>query len=372
MNEKLRNRLIILALLFLLVFFFMSLNSENEVFVKDKSEIENIQQKQIKKSDNIIFEPEKDGKRIELKALNSKYEVAKKSEINICSKKGYSSIVQADKDFNIVQVENGNTYSYYKEKNQNCSLIGKIKNARFTDNIVQTYANDSIYSSYESIDDFKLSGLVRIIQNNVKPVDASNIRYTNPTAYKDGVILIENHRDIQAYNTHDKIIFEQNNGPKNRSVSAINKVGDAFYVLVKEKKKMYLEAYNIKDTQSIVDIKPKLKVEVKDFVGSFQGEVSTTASNEYGSFSANGHSLIVSSTFAKLFYLDKADTVIGIDENIAYMKYSDKYFAVDLDTKEYESIGAVKIASFQIKEKNAFLRVNDDKGLEQYVKFKVR
>lgn len=373
MNEKVKRRLLFALVIIVIIFLLYSFEQKKIVFVKDIKETKVFVDKDIKKVSNIIHDPvEKIKKDDVISTLVPKYEKVKGKDADLCTKDGDSSIVSSKKNFNVVVVELGNSYEYFKENNGKCSSLGKIENVNFTDNIVETYANDSIYTNFDSLSNFELSGLIRVKKDGAVPYDTVSKRYSNPTAIEKGVLLIENNRSVIAFDKEDKQMYSQNNDSSNRNVLSINLVNNSLFMIVRINKHIMLEGYEISDEKSISKAKPKLSYDVTKLFNNFDSEIVTKSGPNFGSFTSGGSTLVVKSDFSNVFSLKSADTSLAIVEDMLYLKDEEEYYVIDLANKEFEKIGSAQALNFKAEDKEIYFTILNSKGKEVYIRYKTR
>ncbi|MDF9867581.1 hypothetical protein OKW22_001156 [Bacilli bacterium PM5-3] len=369
-----RKKLLFLGLLIIIAILILTNERKKIVFVKNESEIKLYTDKDIERVDNLIVDLYEDKTKAPISGIEPKYATVKKENTLYCNKDN-TYVVSQEKGYNVISQEEGNNYSYYKEKYGSCELIGKIENVNFTEKVSATYANNSIYTNFESLSDIEVSGMVRVTKDEIIPFDSLYTRYTNPIAFSNGVIMIKNNRSIVAFDKEDKEIFKQNNDSKDRRVIAINKIGKSFFMVVKVNKKYVLEGYDINNIENIEKSKPNLSYDVTDFFKKLSFETSelTTKQGQYfGGFTLDESTLIVSADFSKVFYLDNADTTLDINNGIAYLKKEELYYVVNLHNRKREHIGNIKALNFKLSGSDIFFTVLDNAGKEQYIKFSIR
>ncbi|MDL2211481.1 hypothetical protein LJB88_01225, partial [Erysipelotrichaceae bacterium OttesenSCG-928-M19] len=310
-----------------------------------------------------------------LSGIEAKYKFVEKKDIQFCDKEENTALISKEKKFNIVSYQEGNNYYYYKARKNECELIGEIENVNFTENIESTYANDSIYTSFESLSDFEISGMVRVSKDEIHPFDSLSVRYSNPVAFSEGVIMLENHRNVIAFDKNNKKIFTQNNETNGRNVLALNLVDRSLFMIVEINGKYLLEAYDINNQTRIKKINPNLEYDVTNYFKNFDyeiNEITTQHSNYYGSFTFNGKTLVISDDFSKLFVFNNADTALGLDESYIYLKKDELYYVVDLSAKTREHIGNIKALGFKNIGDSLYFTVLDNDGTEVYIQFTIK
>ena len=367
-----RKKLILLMLLIILALLFILNERKNIVFVGAEN-VNVYTDEDITEVDNILLNLFNDGD-LEIAGIEKKYQVVSREETQYCDKEN-TMLISRERNYKVISNEEGNDYSFYKENNGRCELIGKIENVNFTEKIVSTYANGSIYTNFESLNDFEISGMVRVKKDEVVPFGSFQTRYTNPTAFPDGVLMIENNKNVVAFDNNDKATTKQNNDSNNRNVLAINLVDRSLFMLVKNGNQYTLEGYDVNDEESIKKIDPKLTYDVSEFLKSLDitsAEITTRSSSTYGSFTTAGSTIIISADFSDLFLLNNADTTLDITDDIAFLRNSEIFYVLDLQKRESEPLGSIRALSFKVDGSSVFFTALDDKSNEVYIKFRIR
>ena len=372
-----RKKLFFLVFLILIAVIFLNRERAKIIFVKDVNDIQVYTDKDIKPVDTIISNlyDEKNTNN-KLAGIVKKYSMVSKNETQFCDKTSNTSLVSNENKYNVISYQQGHTYYYYRETLSGCELIGKIENVNFTGNVMETYANNSVYASFESMDNYEINGMVRISNNEIHPFDNLSIRFSNPVAFSKGVLMIENQQSVVAFDDKNEELFRQNNADTGRRVLAINLVNNSFFMIVQKGNKYSLEAYNINNIADIKNKKPNLTYDISKYFKNYNlnnsSEIIIKHSRYYGSFTTSNLTLIVSANFSKFFVLTNADTALAIDNNMIYLKNDELYYVVDLNKRQRENFGNIKALSFKSYSSNLFFTVFDNTGQETHIKFEVK
>ncbi|WP_423364544.1 hypothetical protein [Mycoplasma sp. P36-A1] len=363
-----RKKLILLILLMLTIILTLLNMNKGGKFIKDAASIQLITTKGFTKSDTLIKDSfAKDSAQIS--SVLKKYEYVEASAIKACDKNGTATIVSQETGFNVVAIENSNSFEYYKEKSNGCELIGKISDVKFTENIVEAYANDSIYTSFESNNNFEISGMVKVKDDEVTSIDTLDNRYTNPTAFSNGVLMIQNNKNVVAFDKDDKVIFQQNNSKSSRQILALNVIDNSLFLIIKDDNKVSIEGYNIEDKDSFISAKPAITYEITKYIGNVGSEITTKKSNSYASFTTNNNTIVVSKDLAKVIVLEKYNTTLGFNGSDIIVKKDENYYVFNLDNNTFEDFGKIKALNFKFSGNSIVFEVLNKDGKSEYIKF---
>lgn len=367
-----RKKLILLLLLMLTIILTLVNMNKGGKFIKDPSQIQIVTTKSFKESKDIIANNfKKDTKAIS--GVSSKFQYVDAKEIKSCNKEGSATVISIENGYNIVAIENNNNYEYYKERGSaNCELIGKIQDVNFTENVVEAYANDAIYTSFESNSDFEISGMVKVKDDKVTPIDTLDKHYTNPIAFSGGVLMIQNNKNVMAFDSEDKVIWQQNNANNSRQVLAINVVKDSLFLIVKNNNQYNIEGYNIEDQESITKAKPQITYNVSKYIGRVESEITTKRSDSYVSFTTNSNSLLVANDLSKIVVLEKYNTALGFNGYDFITKKDEGYYVFKIDNNTYESFGNIKALNFKFLGNTVIFEVLNNHGKSEYISFSKR
>ena len=369
-----RKKLVFLVILMIVAIFFVLNESKKQIFVDNAKDVSLYTDKDITRVETIIADASSEQTEVKIKGVISKFAVVEKKDTQYCEKED-TTLISRQNGYNVISNESGHNFYYFKEVNGNCEPIGQIENVNFTEKIVSTYANNSIYTNFESLNDLEVSGMVRVKKDEIIPFDSPYIRHSNPTAFANGVLMIENNSNVIAFDKDDKELFRQNNEMKSRNVLAINTVDKSLFMVVEYKKKYYLEAYELANETSIKTTKPKVAYNITDFFKNIKdqsAEITTKKSKSYASFTLDGSTIIVSDDFSKLFLLSNADTALDLVGSIAVLKKDELYYVVDLSKKEREHLGNLKALNFKMNGSNIFFTIIASNNKELHIRFDLR
>lgn len=364
-----KKKILIIILLFItVVALFIDMN--NQVFVKE-SKVNIILDDQIEISSELIYDLSTQKASSAISNINPKFTNVEKADTFLCAQES-ATLISNEGSSNIVAVDRENTFEYYRETNGVCDLIGKVENVNFVSNTIEAFANNSIYTSFDSINDFEMSGLVRITPTEIIPFDTVNKRFTNPRAFSRGVLLIENNTNIRAFDDKNEIMFSQVNENTNREIIAINAVDNSLFVIVKVNKKIFIEGYSLKKENQIKSANPSISIEISDKIDFDTSNIYVKNNERFASFSSYNSVIIVAKDFSSLFLLNNADTVLGIDLNSAIIKNDELFYILDLENKTKEEIGKIKATSLKVNRKDMFFSILDKNKKEHYIKFTIK
>lgn len=369
-----RKKLILIIILLIFIIIFVSMENNKVVFVKNIKEIKTYSDGDIKKSSEVIDNLSNNKQDNQLGILN-KYLIVGKEETQYCQKKDDTYLISNEKGFDVISYQNNSDFEYYKSTNSGCELFAKVKDVNFTTSTSETYANDSIYTNFDSLNNFELSGLVRITKDKEIPYDTIYKRYSNAIAFDKGVLLIENNQDLVAFDKDDKELFRQRNTNNTRNIYAINRVSRSLILIVEKDGQIYLEGYEMANVDSIKKAKPKIIYNITKYYQNTKlssTDFTTKKSNYYATFTSNDFTLIVEHNFAKIYALNNADTVLEMSGSTLTMKDDEMYYVVDLSKNIKEDLGRIQALAFRGIGKELYFTVLDKDSKEVTIRFTIR
>lgn len=365
-----RKKMILIIILLFITIVALFIEMKNEVFVKE-SKVNIIVDDQIQTSQDLLYNLNVNNYNDNIPGVNNKFIKVEKTDTHLCGLENATLISNEGKS-NIIAVDRDNNFEYYKETNGVCDLIGKVENVNFVTNSIDAFANNSIYTSFDSINDFEMSGLIRVTNDEIIPFDTIEKRFSNPRSFSNGVLLIENNRNIRAFDDKNKVIFSQVNENTNRQILAINAIDNSLFVIVQKNNEIFIEGYNLKKTSQLKNKKPSISINITDKIDFMNSDIYVKRNENFASFSSGNSVIIVAKDFSSLFLLNNADTVVGIDLSSAVIKDEELFYILDLNNKLREDIGKIKALSFKANRKDIFFSVLDSKNNEQYIKFTIK
>lgn len=345
MTKNTLRKLQVLLFLFSIVLIVMFLDNKQQTFVKNQNDDSIITFQDITITDSIILEP---NERVNIsdsiiKDINPKFNLVNKDDTLFCDNTIDGTVLMTTSSTAIINVEGeGGNYSYYREDKGKCNLIGEITKVRVhPDNFNEAYANESIYTFFTSDSDLSINGLVRILGTRVKPFNTNSTRYVNPSSFVAGVFLIENRREIVAFNELDVEMFRQVNDSATRIVHAVNSDDRTIFSLVEDEEKVYLEGYDLNKLDDFKKGVPVVSLDITDYMNLFDSEVSIKKNEKYLTFANENGVLVVSKDFGEVFFFKDARRVVAIEANNLYLRMDNQYIVVNLKTKKQESLGHI-------------------------------
>lgn len=366
-----RRKLIVLLVILVLCLGILALDNSRKVFTTTVEKTQTHELSEFKPSDDIIMDSMQNTKGPDplLLGLSKKYFKDETNDSLFCggTKQGY--IIDNYNNETIISAsgKDAYTFDYFREGVTGCELVATIHNVEFTNNIVETYVNGSIYSSFNSLTDYNIIGLTRIKGKKVVPYSTASARYTSPVGYKDNVFMIENNDQLVAFNGKDKELFRQKIGKNDRVYYSLEVSRNSLFVLVKENNVLYLEGYDASQEDKIINIEYTLRKDVSNLLTGLDTELQVHKNDKYVAFTTSEDTLIVTTDFSNMYHLKDVNPLIYINGDRIFYKKGDIYYAADLAKKEYESIG--NVLPIDIVAKNNTLRFNVLDNNEQEYKF---
>lgn len=380
-----RRKLMLLITLLVVILILVLINSSGQKVVVIKPELSNTtvyRDKDIININYLLDEPDKSSyvnnnfKADKFGITNDKFALLDPKSNWFCGGTKEATIISEDNDnIVIVTADIGvKKYDYYltKYNSNDCSLIATISDVDFTKNIIETYANKSIYSSYTSVIDPDTSGMLRIQQDVVYVMDKADKKYINPIPITDGVLFIENNRDLVAFNANNIETFRQNNEKTGKEIYAINKLNNNVFAIVKKNKKIYVEIYDLLDVNKIVNGEFALEKDITDLFPTNVNEFNINIGTDYASISANNVSLIFNDDFSIIYELKNADDILDITNDLVLLKEDDNLYVYDLKYNTKQNLGSIQLFSTRVYERSIYINLLDANGNQYLVKYNVK
>lgn len=372
-----RKRLLLLVLLVLLTILILQMSSTDKVFISDIKNIKVLSDKDIKDSkDILVSNTMKSSDKIN--NINDKYKNITKDALDYCQSDKYT-LVEKSNGFNLLleyDINNTNTIiKYYRERNDSCELLVETKDAKFTDNVVDVYFDNSVVTSIESNQDFEIMGMTRVSKDGLFSYDNLANKYTNPVVSNKGLIMIENMRNLVVFDNNNKIVIKQDNDNNTRRVLAANVNNRSLILLVKNSKQYFLEAYDLDNKDNIQKIKPLLKYEITKNMQDYdvvRDKIRITKNNSFLSFSYSSKSFIVANNFSKLYILEKAGFIMDYVSNNVIINQDELFYIVNLNSDTKENIGKIKIFNYKIVGNNINIGLFNDKDSQEFISYTLR
>lgn len=371
-----RRKLIILLVILVLCLGILALDNSRKVFTTNIENTKTYNLTDFKESDGIVMNSMQDHKdaTVNLKSLSQKYFKDETNDSLFCggTKQGY--IIDNYDNENIISVSGKDpyTFEYYKEGALGCELVATIHDVEFTGNVVETYVNGSVYSSFNSLTDYNIIGLTRIKGKKVHPYSTASARYTSPVAYKDTVFMIENNDQLVAFDTNDKELFRQKTTKDDRAYYSLEVSKGSLFVLVKENNVLYLEGYDASQQDKIINGEYNLRKNVSKLLTDLDTELQVRKNDKYVSFTTSNDTLIVSSDFSTMYYLKGVNPLIYFSGDRIFYKKGDTYYAANLAKQEYERIGNVLPIDIVAKDDSLRFKVLDQNDKEYRLYYKLK
>lgn len=382
-SRRRKLMLLITLLIIILILILVSSNTQKVVVIEEKGSNTAVYSDQnIIKIDYLLDKPDKKDyvnnnfKADKFGIANDQYTLLNPNKGWFCNNTKEGSIIYDDGDkIVIVTTDIGlKKYDYYLTtyKSNSCDLVASISDVDFTKNIIETYANNSIYSSFSSLVDPDVSGMLRIQQQAVYTMDKADKKYINPIPITDGVLFIENDRDLVAFNATNMETFRQNNEKTGKQIFAINKLNNNVFTIVKKDKKIYVEIYDLLDVNKIVKGEFTLQKDITDLFPTDVSEFNINIGTDYASISANNVSLIFNEDFSVVYELKNADDILDITNSLVLVKEDEELYIYSLELNVKQNLGPIHLFSSRIYEKGIYINLLDSNGNQYLIKYNVK
>lgn len=369
-----RTKIILVLILMILAVTIITVSKSRVAFVNNNDEVNVYTNKDFKKSDNLLKNIQDVKIKDKIKDINGKYLIMPNNKDSQFCKMENTVLVSVENNFNVVMVENKDNIDFYTSKGNNCDLVAKmnINGDTKIDNVV--YANDSIYANLDSNNNLDLNGMMNLKGDKALSLDTVYKRYKNAVSFDEGVLMIENNKNIVALDEKNEPIFTQNNEKTKREILAINVVDNNLFVIEKNDGNVNLEGYNLNNIESIENADAKIVYPISSLVKNldFKNQrFSIMNSIEYASFTFGNETLIVNKKMSKLFVLDDIDSVVSFVGDVAIVRNMDNYIALNLKNNESEDIGKLRALSLKIIGSTLYFAILDSESKEVYLKYVV-
>lgn len=371
-----RTKIILVLILMILAVSIISISKSRIVFVKNTADINVYTDKDFKASDNILISIQDSKIKNKIKDINEKYLVMPNNKDSQFCNKENTILISENNGIGIVMSETTEKIEVFKSSKNKCDLIADVDNSGDLlniDNIV--YANDSIYAMFDSKGSLELNGMIRLQGDKTTNMDSVYNRYKNAVSFDEGVLMIENNKNIVAFDDENKKIFEQNNEKNNRNIIALNVIDNNLFVIEKNNEEIKLEGYDLNKEENIVKSKPDIVYPLTDYVKNINfnsNRFNITNNNQYASFTFGNNTIVTNKKMSKLYLLNNIDKVVGFISDVAIVRNMDMYSALNFNNFEQEEIGKVRALSLKLIGNTLYFALLNSENNEVYLKYAIK